>query len=304
MSVQRTSFLESETWFYRTFILGSIVSLLLSYGAHIFLKEWTFVEHLLRDLGMAGLIAMVLIYTVDRVSRERHENAAHDLMEKMNHNLFHAIYKRYIPPAVMEEVEKCLMKSDVFRTHYCIDYTLDYISEVTNIEQADKDKYLKCEIYSKYRLRNITDKPITHLVETHVELPIENSLKDLVDFDEITIDGDSLSAEEIKESTSTNDIHKIIKHEVTIPADGFKEVTMMCHTIKRKLDMEVWSSRFPSAGLTLRITAPSAIKVHATANHSEELSESKMGGGKLTIWELDHGMFPFQSVIFWWNAEE
>lgn len=121
--------------------------------------------------------------------------------------------------------------------------------------------------------------------------------------DEITIDGESFSGdtledEKIKELTDT---HMIYRKTVSIPPAGQIKVSMRSHTVKRKLDMEVWSSRVPSEGLTLRVRAPADIPIHATANHSEALQKNRTDATS-TIWKLDHGIFPFQSVIFWWKA--
>ena len=64
--------------------------------------------------------------------------------------------------------------------------------------------------------------------------------------------------------------------------------------------MEVWSTRIPSDGLTLSVRHPTNLQVDATANHSQKL-DPLLSQPNIHKWKLDHGMFPFQSVVFWWK---
>ncbi len=89
--------------------------------------------------------------------------------------------------------------------------------------------------------------------------------------------------------------------EVELKGSSEIEIYMDCSMIKRKVDMEVWSSRVPSEGFTLKVNTPSGIKVNATANHFEQL-QKRDGANGLVTWKLNYGIFPFQSVIFWWNV--
>jgi len=105
---------------------------------------------MLKELGFALIIAIILIFTVERVSRKNHEEAADRLVEKINKNLFNAIYKRYIPNEVFAEVEAALLKSDVLRDKYEVNYALAEIDhkQFPNLEESDIDTHLHCTLLS------------------------------------------------------------------------------------------------------------------------------------------------------------
>lgn len=74
--------------------------------------------------------------------------------------------------------------------------------------------------------------------------------------------------------------------------------------IKQKLDQEIWASRIPSDGIKLTVSIPSKdLVVYANALHSEPLLPI-INNDATKSWELNHGIFPFQSVVFWWCGKE
>ena len=160
--------LVSDGAVYGVVFLLSLVCLLLSV---IFQSDWPVVAPFLKEMGFAGIISLIVIFTVERFSRKRHEIAADALVEKINHNLFHAIYNRYIPDAVFVEVEKCLMNSRVFRTGHELNYTIDNFEE--NPQGVDCTKHVKCLAQSRYTLHNVTGGEIEHPITLTLERPIE-----------------------------------------------------------------------------------------------------------------------------------
>lgn len=256
------------------------------------------------ELGIAGLVALIIIFTIEKFSRQRHLDAADRLMEDINSDLFHAIFKRYIPDPVFNEVEKCLFCSEVLRKNYEVSYELAFINgdEIDDgYEQFDLDKYLWCNVGSNYRLKNLTDGDITIPIEMQLELPIDTKLHGLLKFTELWVNGEEVKDLKIEKTDS----HLQFKHIASISAGAEIKIQVAAETIKQKLDMEVWASRLPSDGLRLRVSSPSSITVNATANHSQQLRKNSVGNKQHSItWELDSGIFPFQSVIFWWNVNE
>ena len=102
-------------WVYGVVGLVSVVLLLVG---HLVETDYATFAIFLKELAFAGMIALILIGTIERFNRRRHERAANALVERINKNLFHAIYERYIPHAVFNEVEKGLLRSNVFRQEH------------------------------------------------------------------------------------------------------------------------------------------------------------------------------------------
>jgi len=257
-----------------------------------------------KELGFALIIAVLLAFSVERAMRSRHEKAAQDTMEAINKNLFKAVYDRYIPPEVFSEVERCLMTCDIVRKEYQIDYTLSYIEhdDFEGISQGDKDSHLKCDIFSKYVIENVTDSTTDVPIELHLEKPIDSALSKFLEVKSVSIGDWTIKGDQIKDYIEDAKEHLIFKTNKEISARGEVEVSMVARVVKRKVDAEIWASRLPSNDITLRVRSPRGVEVFATANHSQSLKVSDSSDFK--VYELKHGVFPFQSVIFWWKESK
>jgi hypothetical protein len=69
----------------------SVISMLVS---HKFLPGYPDVATFTKELGFAGIIALIIIFTVERHTRSSHQKAANALIRDINKDLFHAIYNR------------------------------------------------------------------------------------------------------------------------------------------------------------------------------------------------------------------
>lgn len=273
---------------------NELTKFLSSWSIHVFMKE----------LGFAGVIALILIGTIERFTRKRHERAADDLVKRINNDLFHAIYERYIPHSVFNEVEKGLMKSNVYRKNLEVYYTLESFPDDEKIDGLPCDRHLKCSMLNKYDLKNITDKPIEHDVILNLELPIDPGWERYCKITEIEIDGERLPPAAIKEKTETTSIQICFCHTITIKPGDVVSVMTKAELIKRKLDQELWTSRLPSDGIKLTVTVPMKdLEVDAHALHLEEVKPI-LDTEVTKSWELRHGIFPFQSVVFWWHPKQ
>jgi hypothetical protein len=255
------------------------------------------------ELGIAGLVALVIIITIERFTRSKHQLAADRLIDRIKRNLFDAIFKRHIPAEVFEEVERCLLTNNIVRRNYSVNYSIRSIpdEEVNKgaISKADADSHLFCTVSCRYELHNITDGITKAPIELHLELPIDEALRKFVEIEELRIDN-SITQINKKPDTAS---HRGSMNEVTISANGSVKVSIRGKTVKRKTDMEVWASRLPSDGMKLQVVAPPTIRVNAVANHSSSLTYEVLDNGQTHVWELERGIFPFQSIIFWWNAK-
>lgn len=272
------------------------------------IMEASLITIMLKELGFALIIAIILIFTVERVSRKNHEEAADRLVEKINKNLFNAIYKRYIPNEVFAEVEAALLKSDVLRDKYEVNYALSEIDhrQFPDLERSDIETHLHCTLLSSFNIQNITSKAIDYTVALHLEVPIEKRLRKHVEICEMEIDGASLKPYELEkdEYFKITDTHLIFEKVISIGPSQTKEISMKAKTLKRATDMEIWASRVPSTGVRVQVSVPENYQVEATANHTQALRKKNMADANSTIWYLDHGIFPFQSVVFWWQPKK
>ena len=284
------------------YIIVGFASITLIAVSHINPAEYPELSFFVKELGFAGIIALIIIFTLEKFIREKHIFAAQNLIEKINLDLFHAIYTKHVPEKVFHEVEKCLLKSDVYRKDHEINYTLQRVSG--SEDKIDAPNHLMCLAQSSYKLVNTTSGPITHNVVLNLEKPIDRAWDGKTKILEIKIDGERLPQEIIIKHTKTTGEQIKFEYPVSIPENRNIHVSSSSVLIKREVDSELWVSRLPSDGLKLTVSVPIPnIEVNAISNHSESL-EITLDNPVTKKWELNYGIFPFQSVIFWWWKEE
>ena len=144
----------NEKYIYITVGLASVVLIAVS---HINPVEYPESSFFVKELGFAGVIALIIIFTLAKFIREKHMIAAQHLIEKINFDLFHAIYTKHVPEKVFHEVEKCLLKSNVYRKDHEINYTLQRVSTVD--DAVDPPNHLQCLAQTSYKLVNTTGGP-------------------------------------------------------------------------------------------------------------------------------------------------
>lgn len=276
-----------------------LVAVLLVTGSHYQWWPVGVVTVLAKEIGFAAIVSLFLVGTIETFSRERHRLAAEELLMKINKDLFLAIYKRYVPEKVFEEVEKCVMLCSVYRTCHELDYTIDDFPNGTTNEL--KNNYFQCTAQTNYKLANVLDQATQHDVMVIIERPIDSRFDGLCIFNELTIGGLALSREELAGCRSETESHFILRKKIDLQARQVIDISTKSTLLKKRTDSEIWCSRLPSDGLKLTVSTPSkGLLVKAFANHSEELKIS-LDNPVTKKWTLDFGIFPHQSIIFWWQ---
>lgn len=270
------------------FLVG-VVFLLVAY----FVTKDGFWYFLTKELGFALIVAVFLVGTIERFTRERHEAAAEATMNEINRNIFYAVFRRYIPEKVFEEVEKAVMESNVVRSKHELNYTIEEVA----------DGQVQCLAQTSYELTSVVDAPITHDVIVRLELPVDDERKNECYVEKIVVSGQSYDRQQLKDYVTVTREHAVVKLPVQILGRATIRVSTHSRLLKQSTDVEVWASRIPSDGLELTVSTPSKeLMVHASANHSEQLS-TVIDNDVTKKWALPHGIFPYQSIMFWWKPK-
>lgn len=283
------------------YLLTLLSGIILVFVSNIIPDGWPFhFSGFVKELGFALVIAGILIFTIEKYTRDRHKKDLEITIKEINENLYQAIFKRHIPESILREVEKSLLCANVFRTNYDVTYTLIPVDPVEDAAM-DPQMHLRCTTQSVYTIKNITNNPITHYIKAAYEYPVDENWKKEVSVVDVTIDGKNLTQDIINECTKEKNSQLRFSYKVKIPADSSIDIMMKAKLLKRQTDMEVWSSMLPSDGIRLTIVTPTKdIFVSANANHSSEL-ESTPEDPITRTWKLSQGMFPYQSITFWWE---
>lgn len=288
--------LSSKLVYLITLILGVFLLVI----SHVLPQDLHLIAEICKEIAMAFLVAVVLAFTIEGIAKRRHESQADSERELLSRGIFQAIYKRHIPDVVFEEVERCVLNSKVIRENYQVTYT---IAKMDNPPQGIpcNNNYVNVSLHSNYTLRNLTSAPIQQDIILNVELPMEKQLIDLVEVVQVVIDGNRMSDSDLKKHVRNTETHLHFSTQRDIAASATIRVSVKAKLIKYGTDQELWSSRIPSDGLELTVNTPGYdYEVCANANHSQKLTLS-VDDSNVKRWRLDHGIFPHQSISFWWH---
>ncbi|WP_183026311.1 hypothetical protein [Variovorax sp. UMC13] len=287
------------------------LSVILVVGSH---HEWFsefpyWIRTVLKELGFAGLVAIVLIFVLERYSKARHEAQTKLQIEEINKDLFMAIFRRQISPSVRAELQTSLFDSKVGRDNAEVTYKLEMIDNPSvqhpNYPSAS---LIRVSQSSRYEACNITMGSITHNFGVYIELPplpelnkecaitrFATKRQGQTEWEEHINPGEAIRAG-ADDRTSL-----VFQKMVTLGIRENIEVATEAYFLKNLFDTEVWCSMLPTEKLKLAVIVPGGgLKLDATANNSSKLKYRKRDES-LHEWSLDNGMLPHQSVAFWWS---
>lgn len=277
-----------------TYILMAVVGILLLVTAYFVTIKDSFWYFIFKEAGFALIVALFLVATIERFTRERHEAAAEATMNEINRHLFYAIFKRYIPEKVFEEVERSVMEANVFRTAHQLNYT---------IEARGVDK-VTCIAQTSYQLESVLDEAALHNIVISLEMPIEVADRAGCYIEKLEVGNVVLDQKALAKYVTESDDHITVTYPYRIEGRATVRVSTLSHLVKKATDVELWASRIPSDGLELTVSTPDRnLRVCAHANHSMKLVPV-MSNGVTSKWTLQHGIFPYQSLMFWWLPKE
>lgn len=281
-------------------IIG-IVGIFLIFIAHVkFLAEpWL---GIINDIGSTLLAAVVVIFTVERLSRQSHRESSDKLIRDINSNLFKAIYRRQIPDSLIKEVEASIFQTKVFRHSHKVRYNFTEVPKDED-EAMDKPQHLIVQTTSRYKLQNPSDEVISTSIPGHYEMPLDEKWRQYVSIDAVEIEHQELTAQQIGEYTKRDSVQLKFEYPIQIPPQSDLFILLKVTMVKRIEDMEVFASFIPSDGLELTVHVPENYTIEATANHRCKLVEEYDIPTSKT-WRLDEAILPFQSIVFWWKPSE
>jgi len=276
------------------------VLLIVIYGSG-WLASYPMVNLLIKEFGAAGLVAIFLIFTIERITRERHQRAADELIERINTDIFRAIYKRRIPEAVFVEFERLLLTTNVYRTHLEVIYTLQPLDDGVATNPEKGGDFLRCSIQSTFELRNLTENDIWHPIYLFLDAPPDSRFADRCGIGQVKVDGTLLSPETIAQHLKMTEGGSRFNYRVGIPAGKSVRIATTVNSVKPVINTEVWISSYPSDGLILTVTTIGvALDVSARAAHTQRL-DREIDNAVTKRWTLRRGLLPSQSVYFWWK---
>ena len=271
-----------------------------------------------REIGFACLIALLIIIFVEASSRQRQENAAlsflererqraSELREELGRDVFRAVYCRETPASLVDGVIDQVLSCNVVRTYHRSDYKLLEL-DVAADENKDK-RYVCLQIHGEYVVKNISRDTITVPIGIGFPTPGPMNLKKYAKITSVKIGGIELNEHEIREGdfAAEDDSDKIrFMWKRKLAAGNQLEVMYTAQLVKERSDNEVWTSLFPSTGMELSLTVEvDDLEFDARSLSSKDVERliGTRASNEMNKWRLNGPILPHQSIIVWWRPK-
>lgn len=262
----------------------------------------------IKEAGIAIMIAAVLGYTVEELSRAKQLKEINEFTQKVSENVLAAVFKKIIPDSIYGEVKRSVLDQTIIKLDAKLRYNLKEIpkSEASKygLTSEECDLYLICEVTTTHKLKNLSEIAIKgHEIKCGVSCDLHKGLSEKVVIHRAII-GEVLTEEELQKSIELGDGRGVKQFKKVIDLEPEEELSIcFCSTtFKRIEDTEVWTTLTPTENMTVEISFPEKLEVGVRANHPKKaVMVPANPADNIVTYELTHGVFPFQGITFWWH---
>ncbi|MES2973191.1 MAG: hypothetical protein V4757_06260 [Pseudomonadota bacterium] len=277
------------------------------------------ISYLLKDAGIAGLVALFLNLTIEWVNRKKHadhqqslltaletkhEESSKKLLEDVNKQLFRTVYKRNIDPAVFNQVEKHLLLADVMRRDFRASFKL---KKFMDPDSGGPTEFAELDVIYDFRVFNLTDKPVTCPVAKAL-VDVTPKYREFCRFKRITVGGEvfenDLLAKYVDDVPDRNFIVLLLPK--AIPPNDSIPVRIEYKKLAPLDYSELVVTTLPMDGLTIEVSDPHEMfTVEAISLHPEdERRDTPLDQKHLARWSMDQAFLPGQGMVMMWHPTE
>jgi len=262
----------------------------------------------MKEFGLSLLEAGLVILLIERRSAREQLRRTEELVKEATSetrsliedsigNLFDAVYKKRVPPAIVRLYEETAFKAPFFRTHH--EYTCTFYDPAGT---ATPTGMIRATFYQKFTMHNLTDSEKTYNLSCETQLPATQAER--CRFEALMVDGVSaFDRAKVSHVERVGYTALLISHGERIAAGGSKDFQIRFENLRLRRDFEVVMMNCPSDGIIFRVTHPSNFDVTLAALHPQELRPVPTADTSKE-WELKAGFMVGQGVCSTWNADE
>jgi hypothetical protein len=259
------------------------------------------VSLILKELGVAFLIAFVISIVIEKKAREERDRLARTQMHRVQKNVLEAVYARKIPDDYFKYIETHLLQ----QTFYCANLFVKYALALRD----DGSAQVTCT--TSYDVTNNSYDKAPFTVRSTVEKPFRFDL-----FDEVTLK--RLSVLDLKEGNVTEALkEKLVERAVTGEQIGYRYPFELnpgeTYTVgienswRAQGDAyEFWRAPAPADGIRYQVLA-SAEDFDVRVVPIHPVAPRRIAGGAgddLQGWEISSPLTPDQGFLVMWSAKQ
>lgn len=321
-------------WLYVLVVIVSLLAIMASICMHEYLHVKELYSHLVRDIGIAGLVAFGLSLTVERVSKKEFIHLANEqrdsFIEEFNkevdkdrearqtlfntmiedeknvikRNVFEYVYGHGLPPAIIREIDAQILRSHFVRDTLNVKHTLlpydksqEFIKIITENRFIVRNLMMEEKIFEWSAMIESEPRPEFHGDAKFTKLIIQNESESV-----------NLSEPELLQQSDRNKVpgHIVIPKNIKMKPGSSVEVICLMQTIMPKnngYDIFI-SAPAPTMQLDLRVDVVDLnLIVHAYPFHRDNLikdTDHQIHKNSYH-WKLNSPVLPHQGCYLCWH---
>lgn len=288
------------------YLLCFLLSILFLIAGHYAEHEghWKLRSHILNEIGIALLVAIILAMTIEYVSRRRDERKFKEEKEAIKNDVFEHVLGYRLPEGTFPVLDAQILNAAFFRKDFAVRYELFPLED---------PRFIQIHGQISYKVLNLTPEPKEFHFRTGIEKAPIAELDHLVKFTVVRVrdkEGDLLDLDSedklIKAQDEMVANHLHIKRTITIKGSDQVSATIRYESVRALQGGSAFLlTPNVALGFQLFVQAWDGIEVSATAYLPETLKkgDQHLKQQNSYHWVLERPMLPYQGVYLSWKSK-
>lgn len=159
-------------------------------GEAVHEKEfWALVSHISNEAGVAFIIAIVLAFTIERLTFEEFREMLDSQAKAIKENVYNYLTEHNVPSEISDEIKSQILKEVFVRHGLTVSYTIEPVDD-----KGTYPDYVRVSLTLTYKVENLTSGTMPFEIKHTVERSPEPSLEGEVKFISIEVSGNANNA--------------------------------------------------------------------------------------------------------------
>lgn len=267
---------------------------------------------LLKELGVAFLVAAIIGVMLEKQAKERDNERAMKLRADVANDAVFALYGLRHRREFVKAVVETNLEQKIVREGMKLDYRLRALTEdeaTTILPHRPEDalqRFVILEMTSSYSFRNVSSTDQDVRVRYVVPLRHGVGTRHVTGAHFVRIGDETLNSGQISDAVQPGDDDLEYAWTRTLGPDQTLPVIISVRCVKELSDNEVWGSFYPTVdGVTLSLTVLDDMRFGVRPLSSASLVEQPRVPSEISrTWRLEGPLLKHNSAVFWWRTRE
>lgn len=228
---------------------------------------------LFHDIGIAFLVGIILMWTLERTNKARVQAEVHEYIGAVGENFLKAVYGKELPQEMFEVIRSSLLNENFVRSTYNInvnisDFDDDYVTRAPASIRELLGRFRKqaaaggvstkdlvvFKSANYYEVKNVSRTPSTYLINFEIARPFGGSYKGLCGITSVRVDGREMVPSGLLDDGPEADgdptLLRFSRETVVDPGQSI-QVQVEAYSLRRNDDKEQWQTLRPCRAMNV-----------------------------------------------------